>query len=108
MIMNFLNLQLRQPTKGDWASTCLDNLLHLQISESLEDIRKMPKNKFKKIVSEKIKECSFQYLLVKQGSKGSQLKYSTVVSKCVNICVLTNKDCLYQIKDISSLSEIAW
>ena len=41
MISNVLHLQLKNPTRGDWASTCVDNLRQLEITESFQEIRNM-------------------------------------------------------------------
>ena len=78
MIKQFFKLQLGQPTRGDWASSCLSNLHHLQINESLEEIEQMSKNQFKRILSNRIDEKAFEYLNVKRGSKGSQIIYEQI------------------------------
>ena len=78
MIKKFFKLQLGQPTRGDWASTCLSNLQYLQVNESLEEIEKMTKNKFKRILSNRIDEKALEYLNEKRGSKGSQIIYKEI------------------------------
>ena len=55
MIQKFLFLQFQQPTKGDWGSACLGDLKDLNISNTLEEIKTMTKQKFKKIIKEKLK-----------------------------------------------------
>ena len=45
LLSRFLHLQLIEPTKGDWAATCLMDLKQLRINYSLTEIR----NKFSKI-----------------------------------------------------------
>ena len=37
-ILKFFNLQLEQPTRGDWAATCMQDLKDLYIEESLSEI----------------------------------------------------------------------
>ena len=69
------SLQLQQPTKGDWVSSCINNLKTLQISETFEEIKSMSKNQFKKSLKNKIKEKALQYLKGKQGSKGRDIDY---------------------------------
>jgi hypothetical protein len=44
MIFKFLHLQFKQPTRGDWASTCVENLQQLEMSESLNEIKRMTRN----------------------------------------------------------------
>ena len=76
LLFKFFKLQLELPTKGDWASTCIQDLKELGISESLDQIKLMNNNQFKNIVKEKVKDRAFQYLMKKQGSKGRENKYS--------------------------------
>ena len=68
-ILRFFNLQLEQPTRGDWAATCLQDLKDLQIEESLSDIKLMTKNKFSKLLRERSKSKALKYLTEKE-SKG--------------------------------------
>ena len=75
-IYRFFQLQLKNPIKGDWVSTCLSDLSDLQISETLEEIRDMSKTKFKKILKSKILVNAFHYLQSKRGSKGKEIKYT--------------------------------
>ena len=63
-------LQLRQPTRGDWA------LNQLEISETFEDIKFMKINKFRQIVKQKIEKTALKYLTNKQGQKGGELEYT--------------------------------
>ena len=50
LLSKFFKLQLEFPTKGDWASTCMNDLKELEIQESLEEIRLMTKIQFPKIL----------------------------------------------------------
>ena len=76
LLNKVLNLQLEQPKKGDWASTCIKNLSELNINKSLEEIRQMSKNNFKNLLKTKVRNNAFQYLIDKQRSKGSEIEYS--------------------------------
>ena len=49
LIRKFYELQVQKPTRGDWASTCKENLKQLDINLSTEEMRKMKKNQFKTI-----------------------------------------------------------
>ena len=53
LLRKFLQLQMEEPTKGDWASTCLEDLQQLEIVESLDEIKKMSKSKFTNILKSK-------------------------------------------------------
>ena len=78
LVYKFLQLQIQKPVKFDWASTCLLDLKKLKISISFEDIKEMPKNKFKKIIREKCQELGFEYLSKKRGSKGREIDYKKI------------------------------
>ena len=64
---------MKEPSRGNWASTCLKDLKELNIEESLEEIRKMTKMKFSSILKSKIEENALQYLKEKQKSKGIEI-----------------------------------
>ena len=69
MIFKFLQLQFEQPTRGDWASTCVENLKQLEISETLDEIKRMTRNKFRNIFNERIRTVALKYLVERQGQK---------------------------------------
>ena len=69
MIFKFLELQFKQPTRGDWASTCIENLKQLEISETLDEFKRMTRNKFINILNERIKNIALKYMLERQGQK---------------------------------------
>ena len=77
-IHRFFQLQLQNPTKADWVSTCLGDLSDLKINETLEEIRNMSKTKFKNLIKSRILEIAFHYLQSKRGSKGQEIKYTKV------------------------------
>ena len=78
MIRKFYELQLQKPTKGDWASTCAENIKQLKINLSTEEMRQMKRNQFKNILKTKINELAFTYLIQKRGIKGKEVKYSSL------------------------------
>ena len=78
LIYKFLQLQFKNPTHGDWGSACLDDLKHLGINLSLQEIKSMSKIKFNKIIKLSIQKCALEYLLRKQGSKGKDILYSEI------------------------------
>ena len=75
LIYRFLYQQFENPTRGDWASSCLDDLNDLEIDMSFEDIKTMSKSKFCNIIKKAIQEAALQYLIRKQGSKGQEIMY---------------------------------
>ena len=75
LIRKFYEIQLRKPTKGDWASTCAANLKQLKINLSTEEIRNMKRNAFKNILKKQINELAFGYLIEKRGKKGSEVNH---------------------------------
>ena len=76
MVYKFFHLQLNQPVKGDWVSTCLGDLKKLKIFETLEEIKIMSENKFSQLLKKRIKENALEYLHLRRGSKGQGIKYS--------------------------------
>ena len=70
--------QYENPIKGDWMSSCLRDLKYLNISLTIENIKAMKKNHFKRMLKESIENKALQYLLDKRGSKGIQIKYSSL------------------------------
>ena len=77
-IFKFFQLQLEYPTRGDWASTCVQDLKDFNIEESFENIRLMTKYKFTRMLKCKVKISAIKYLTGKQGSKGKDITYSSI------------------------------
>ena len=77
-IYKLFNLQLQHPTKGDWASTTTNDMKHLNINLSMDEIKKMSMNKFKSLVKVKCQEGAYNYLMNRRGSKGSEVIYPQV------------------------------
>ena len=77
-VYKFFELQKNNPIKGDWVSTSLKDLSELKISESIEEIKKMTKNRFKSLIKSRILINALEYLNKKRGSKGKELEYSTI------------------------------
>ena len=75
-LKKFFNLQLEKPSRGDWASTCLNDLKELELEYSLEEIRLMTKSKYLNILKSRIKKNAFTYLTGKQGKKGKEINYT--------------------------------
>ena len=75
LIQNFFNLQLEQPTKGDWASACINDLKQMDINLSLKEISEMKLAKYQNLVRRKCKLNAFEYLMKKRGSKGKEIHY---------------------------------
>ena len=69
LIRKFYELQVKNPTRGDWASTCDKDLDQLGINLSTEEIRNMKRNQFKNMLKEKIEKLAFKYLIEKRGKR---------------------------------------
>ena len=78
MSYKFFYLQVEQPTRGDWASTCFNDLKELEISESLDDIRLMSKSKFNEMLKQQTRNNAYKYLIGKKRSKGKEISYSRI------------------------------
>ena len=75
-IQRFLMLQFENPSKGDWASSCMQDLKDLEINLSLKEIRDMSKYEFVKLIKNSIHKKAFEYLIRKKGSKGQEIEYT--------------------------------
>ena len=78
LIRKFYELQVKKPTKGDWASTCAKDFNQLGMNLAIEEIRSMSRKQFKNILKEKINELAFKYLIERRGKKGSEMEYSSL------------------------------
>ena len=56
MLNKFLICQINQPSRGDWIHQTLKDLKEFEINISLDELKNIPKNKFKQIVREKGEE----------------------------------------------------
>ena len=75
-ILRFFYLQLENPVRGDWVTTCMKNLKALNIKNSIEEIRAMSAFNFKKLLNQKCEESALNYLIRRRGSKGKEIRYS--------------------------------
>ena len=78
MISKVFQLQLEQPSKGDWPSSCLKDLEELQLAMSFEEKKLISKNRFNKILNERIRAASLTYLTGKQNIKGGDINYAKI------------------------------
>ena len=78
MIFRFFQLQVENPTQGDWASACFKDLKELGIIESLEEIKQMSKFTFNKMLKKRISENALNYLIKKQNIKGKDILYKKI------------------------------
>ena len=81
LVSRFFIAQKDNPIKGDWVSYVMKLLKDMEINLTLEDIEKMKRNPFKKIVNKQVQKASFKYLISKIKSKGKEIRYGTVL-KC--------------------------
>ena len=77
-LKKFFKIQLNNPTRGDWASTCQKDLKYLNIPLSHQEIQKMTKYKFTNLLKEKINEEALNYLKGKRSKKGKHIEYKNL------------------------------
>ena len=75
-IYKFLQLQLQNPIRGDWGSSCAGDLRDLEINLSFKDIQNLNSIQFTKILRKAIKVKAFEYLTNKRGKKGQEIEYT--------------------------------
>ena len=56
---------------NDWVTSVLEDFIELEISLEIEDIKVMPKIKFKDFVNETISKAAFNYLMKRRVSRNS-------------------------------------
>ena len=78
LILKFFNLQVKNPSKFDWASTCLTDLKEMDIHLTLSDIKGMSESRYKDLIRRKCREYAFKYLMNKRGSKGSEINVTKI------------------------------
>ena len=87
-IYKVLQLQFQNPIKGDWASTCLQDIKDLEMDITLEEIKTVSLFKFKRLLKKHIDQKALKYLKGKQGSK----KWQSILCPTVNAHQLNNRD----------------
>ena len=75
-LYRFLQLQIESPTKGDWATSCIQDLKELDLELSFDDIKALKKTQFTKILKKSIKQKAFEYVIKKQKKKGQDICYT--------------------------------
>ena len=78
LIFKVFQLQLENPKKGDWASSCIQNLKDLDVNMSLREIKEMSQNKYTHLIRTKCEETAYGYLMKKRGKKGMQIIYQEI------------------------------
>ena len=77
-VRRFFFLQLKKPVKGDWASTCINDLERLKILLSFEEIERIEKKCYRTMLNESISNLALEYLKSKQNIKGSEIVYDRI------------------------------
>ena len=78
MLYRFFKLQEEQSSKGDWVSTVLEDLRELRIEKSKDEMKQMSQYQFSNLLKLSGKENALKYLIGKQKTKGSEIKYSNL------------------------------
>ena len=78
LISKFLHLQLENPKRGDWVSSCVENLEDLDIQLSFSEIKNMSLSKYTSLVKRKCEESAYTYLMKKRGKKGKEINYPAI------------------------------
>ena len=77
MLFRFFEAQWKYPVKNDWVNQVKEDLVDFDLDLNLDDIKTKSKNVFKKMVKNKMKEFSLNYLnkLKEKHSKMDNLVY---------------------------------
>ena len=76
LLRKFFQLQIDEPTKGDWGSQCIIDLQELEITETFDEIKEMSKTKFTRLRKSRIEVNALKYLKNKRKSKGKEIEYT--------------------------------
>ena len=79
LVKQVLRTQMINPKKKDWIYTVKENMKHLDIKLTFENIQLMSKDSYKKLIKNKIKEGAFKYLISKRNKrngKGMEIEYT--------------------------------
>ena len=103
-VKKMFKLQLEMPTRGDWASTCIQDLKEFEIKSSLEEIKMMSKYTFSKLLRNKANERAIKYLTEKQRVKGKKIQYLKIemaeyLSPCNTELSIEEKQKLFAIRN---------
>ena len=82
LISRFFQVQLRQPCKGDWCTTVIEDLEYLEIHLTLDQIKSASKGQFSKLIDECIVEKALIYLSEEKKKKS---KVSQIVHNDLNL-----------------------
>ena len=74
-ISKMVQLQLENPVKGDWVSSCVKNMKNLDINLSFKNIEEMTEYRYTLLVKQNCKEGAYKYIMKKRGTKGSEIEY---------------------------------
>ena len=75
---SLFRLQQSNAIKGDWVSTVLRDISELEIYETIEEIKAMPRTKFKKLIENRIEKKALEDLQTKRSSEGKEKRYTTL------------------------------
>ena len=80
MIYEVLMATLENPVKNDFVSECQRYIQHLGIGMSFEEIRRISKYTFTKLVKQKVADAGFKYLMTEKNkqSKIMDIKYNNL------------------------------
>ena len=68
LLSKFFEAQIDSPQSGDWILTVKEDLEHIGMTLSFEEIKTMKKDTFKNMVKKLITKAAFDYLLTKSES----------------------------------------
>ena len=67
---------MQNPIRGDWGSSCAEDLRDLEVNLSFGELQTLNSIQFTKILRKAIKVKAFEYLTNKRGKKGQEIEYT--------------------------------
>lgn len=75
-VYKFVQLQLQNPIRGHWGSSCAEDLRDLEVNLSFGEIQNLDSRQFTKMFGKAMKVKAFEYLTNKHGPKGQEIEYT--------------------------------
>ena len=98
LLRNVFDAQVNSPIGGDWVTQVEMDIKDLQLSLSFDQIKNIPKEQFKKVIKDKVKIKSFEYLTKIQATHS---KSKNIVYKKLGLQTYLSSDSSLTIKEKS-------
>ena len=101
LLYRFFNVQLENPTKNDWVSSAVGDLITAGIQLELNEIANLSEEKYKYLCKQNVSKLAFEYLIEKQINKN---KKTNIKYECLELSkYLQENDFGFSVKEKENL-----